>query len=398
MIVHLFKLVWNRKRHNAMILFEIFLAFLVLFGVATMGFYNANNYLQNLGFDYQNVWALEITRPARATKEDQIEKTIATTEQILLFLDNQNAIQSYSMADVIPYGGSTWNDYSYHQKRKVLVQLGRVQPSMQQTLDVEILKGRFIERGDEALDLNALVVNQMYAEKMFPGEDPLGKRIKIGDKDNYKIVGVITDYRKDGELALKFPFAFMPLKMGKDVSWWFPEYILMKMGNATPASVEEGLIKGMERIAEGWSFKIKPMSAMRTAYLRKNLAFLVAASLIAGFLLIMVAMGLVGVLWQNVTRRTAEVGLRRAKGATRKKILTQILGEFLVITTLAIVLALVVAVQIPVLGLFEDVSYNVLSTGFLGTAAVIYGLTIISSLYPSWLATTVNPAEALHYE
>ena len=63
---------------------------------------------------------------------------------------------------------------------------------------------------------------------------------------------------------------------------------------------------------------------------------LIAAGVIAGFLLLMVAMGLTGVLWQTVTQRTREIGLRRAKGATAGDIRTQILGELVVMTSIAV--------------------------------------------------------------
>ena len=63
---------------------------------------------------------------------------------------------------------------------------------------------------------------------------------------------------------------------------------------------------------------------------------MLAVGVVAGFLMLMVALGLTGVLWQNVTQRTREIGLRRAKGATARRIHRQILGELLVMTTLAL--------------------------------------------------------------
>ena len=75
---------------------------------------------------------------------------------------------------------------------------------------------------------------------------------------------------------------------------------------------------------------------MRDDWMQETLAPLLAAGVIAGFLILMVGMGLTGVLWQTVTQRTREVGLRRAKGATIGDIRAQILGELVVMTSIAV--------------------------------------------------------------
>ena len=125
---------------------------------------------------------------------------------------------------------------------------------------------------------------------------------------------------------------------------------------------------------------------------------LLVFGVLAFFMLIMVAMGLLGVLWQTVAQRTAEVGVRRAKGATRQKIYLQFTGEFLVLATLATGLALIAVAQVPILGIAPFVPGVVYIKAFLASAVIIYTLVSCSSLYPSWLATRINPAEALHYE
>ena len=125
---------------------------------------------------------------------------------------------------------------------------------------------------------------------------------------------------------------------------------------------------------------------------------MLAAALIAGFMLIMVALGMVGVLWQSVARRRREIGLRRALGATGQGVSLQVLGELLVVTTAGLLLGAALAVQVPLLGVIGWVSNGVYAVGMALAALTIYGLTVVSALYPSWLATQVQPAEALHYE
>jgi putative ABC transport system permease protein len=132
--------------------------------------------------------------------------------------------------------------------------------------------------------------------------------------------------------------------------------------------------------------------------MRLVLAPMAAASLVAVFLIIMVGLGMVGVLWQNVSRRTKEIGLRRALGGTAGDVHKQVLGELLVIATAGLLLGMAVVVQLPLLEIVDWMSPGVFTVGLIVSLLVMYGLTIAAGLYPSWLATNVQPAGALHYE
>ena len=148
----------------------------------------------------------------------------------------------------------------------------------------------------------------------------------------------------------------------------------------------------------GTTFQIDPLTKLRRSIMRLKLLPLAAAALIAGFMLVMVALGMVGVLWQSVARRRREIGLRRALGATGRGVSLQVLGELLVVTTAGLLLGAALAVQFPLLGVIEWVGSRVYATGMALAALTIYGLTVVSALYPGWLATQVQPAEALHDE
>ncbi len=125
---------------------------------------------------------------------------------------------------------------------------------------------------------------------------------------------------------------------------------------------------------------------------------MLAFGLVTGFLLLMVGLGLTGVLWQNVTQRTREVGLRRAKGATARRIHAQILGELAVMTSLALLAGVVVVIQFPLLDLLGFVRPGVFGASLAVSIATLYVVTVVCGLYPSRLATRVQPADALRYE
>jgi putative ABC transport system permease protein len=210
-------------------------------------------------------------------------------------------------------------------------------------------------------------------------------------------VGVITDFRKDGEYAGLQNYLFERKRLD-DPNDRPPRNLLIKVRPGTTVEFEESLLTKLQAVAREWSFEVKPVSQMRESSLKLYLAPVLAVGLIATFLMMMVGLGLVGVLWQNVTQRTKEIGLRRAKGATAAAIHKQILGELLVLTSFGLILGIVLVVQFPLLDLIGFIRAKVYFLGLLISLAIIYGLTVTAGLYPSWLATRVQPAEALHYE
>src|SRR4029079_4607096 len=120
-----------------------------------------------------------------------------------------------------------------------------------------------------------------------------------------------------------------------------------------------------------------------------------------GFLLLMVALGLTGVVWQSVTQRIREFGLRRAKGATIPNIRAQVLTEVAIMTSIALAVAVVLVAQLPLLPLARElrvVTAPVVVGSIVFSVFAIYALTLLCGWQPSRLATRIQPAEALHYE
>jgi putative ABC transport system permease protein len=178
-----------------------------------------------------------------------------------------------------------------------------------------------------------------------------------------------------------------------------PNDIVVRLRPGVTAEFEERLVKTLQAMAPDWSFGMKPTADVRTEYLRNNyLTPLAIMGMVAGFLLLMVALGLSGVLWQNVTQRIRELGLRRAKGADRARIRRQIFMEIALMTSIALIVGAIVLAQVPVLGWLGPVSPGIYAVS-LGLAGVmLFLLTSFCGWYPSLLATRIPPAEALRYE
>jgi putative ABC transport system permease protein len=208
---------------------------------------------------------------------------------------------------------------------------------------------------------------------------------------------VVKEFRKRGELMPNGNFLF------RFSSIDHPEGDLMRsvvvrVRPGTPPAFEEELVRRMQAVAPDWSFEVRPLAQVRKTAFRFFLTPLIVAGTLAFFLLLMVGLGLIGVLWQNLLQRTREIGLRRAAGASRSAVHRQVLLEQLVVTSLGVLIGVLLVIQIPVLDLIGVLSHQVFAAGLAFAVATMYLISVVCALYPSTLASRVQPAEALRYE
>lgn len=397
MIKHLCKLVWNRKRSSFLMIVEIFFSFLVLFAVVTLGAYYVDNYNQPLGYTYENVWNVGIDM--NQTSDDYWSpEQVGTVNQLYLTARSLDEVEAIAGALSVPYDfGGRSSGMEVHGKR-IETGVNEVTDDFKEVMGLQLVAGRWFEKADDALNWQPVVINQKFSKELFGDEDPVDKRFEPWSSDNneIRVIGVVTDFRQGGEYAGLDYYMFERKKLD-DPQQRPPRNLLIKVRPGTTAAFEEKLAERLQAVAKDWSFEIQPIVQKRESALKLRLAPVIAAGVVAAFLMIMVGLGLVGVLWQSVTQRTREIGLRRAKGATLQHVYKQILGELFVLTSIGLIIGVIVVVQFPLLDLI-GIQTKVFGFGLVISLVLIYALTLAAGLYPSWLATKVQPAEALHYE
>ena len=397
MIKHLFKIVWNRKRSTVLIMLEIFFSFLVMFAVVTLGAFYADNYNRPLGYVYDNVWNIEVNMQV-ATDDVWSSEAVQTAQQLYLALQSFPEIEAIAGALSSPYSLGNRTSVNEYNGKRVEMEVNEVTDDFHQVMSLKLVQGRWFEKGDDALHWKPVVINERLAREVFGEDDPINQIYEpwSSGEEEYRVIGVITDFRKDGEFSGAGNYLFERKRLD-DPKNRPPANFLLKVRPGVTAELEEQLMDKLQTVARTWSFKIAPLTQMRDDTLKLFLVPLAVLALVAGFLMLMVGLGLVGVLWQNVTQRTRELGLRRAKGASQQHIYKQILGELFVLTSLGLLFGVLLVVQLPLLDLI-GIAPHVFAIGLLVSLALIYVLTTLAGLYPSWLATKVQPAEALHYE
>lgn len=397
MIRHLLKLIWNRKRSNFLIMLEIFFAFLVLFVVSTLSVFYLDNYNKPLGFSYENVWRVVIdSRQQNITPQQRIEKT----RQIIMALESFDEVESVAGMFILPFNMADYNNNYQIKGRKVSVHINTATDGLKDVLDLKVTRGRWFEKSDEAANTNLVVINESLGKELFGNEDPIGKplfEVKPGEEEK-RVIGVISDFRKNGELAPLTNYFFERASLYDTVNITLPNQLVIKLRPGTTVQFEEKLVTRLQNTVGEWSYEVEPLKEARRSHMLFYLAPLIILGIVAGFLILGVSLGLIGIIWQNVKARANEIGLRRAAGATVTHIYTQILIELLLIASLGMFLGVLLVMQFPLLGVIDFIGTKVYMTALAISILFIYLVALICGLYPSWLATKVQPTEALHAE
>jgi putative ABC transport system permease protein len=211
------------------------------------------------------------------------------------------------------------------------------------------------------------------------------------------VVGVTGSYRPGGDLGAPTPVVFVRTVLPDSTSTMFSHTLLVRVQPGSGAALEEQLVRTVAAITKTWSTSVIALPDSRAAGLQTALAPIVAVGLVCTFLLLNVALGLFGALWQAIGQRRTEIGLRRAVGATGPGISRQFLAETLVLTSLAVGPGLLLAAQFPLLGVF-GLPATVYGVGMVLAVALVYGFAAVCAVQPGWQAASIRPAVALREE
>jgi putative ABC transport system permease protein len=392
---------------NVLIISEIAIAMTLLVGGGLIA--RSFNRLQHvdLGFRPDNLLTMKMILPA--SKYSEHRKRVAFVDQVLERVKILPGVLSAGTTTNIPLEREIAYDSVFSVEGRPPVNPNDVpitshrlvSPDYLKTLGVTLIKGRLIDETDRAGKPPVVVISEELARQAWPGEDPLGKRIKrVRPNQDFPwmtVIGVVKDVKEDlFNYRINRPVWYVPYAQVENN---FPVNLVVRT-SSDPASVTAAVREAIHAVDPD-----QPVSNVMT--MNENLAGVLVTERFSAILmsalaasgLLLAALGLYGVMAYSVSQRTAEIGVRVALGAQRIHVLQLILGHGAKLTLLGVAIGVAAAWALTRLlaGLLFEVNATDPVT-FLSISLLLVSIALIACLLPARRALSVDPVIALRAE
>ena len=402
----------NRLR-SALVASEFALALILLVGAGLM--VRSLFALQAIdpGFNPRNLLTMVVT--VTGSEAGKPSHRVAYFQQLLQQVRTLPGVRSASAINHLPLAGDLWT-------RNLLIE-GRpvprpgeapeavyrvVLPGYFNTMNIPILHGRDVNDSDDLSSPGVLVVNEAMARYCWPGENPLGKRITLGDSLEgarwMTVVGVVKDSKQDDWAGTPYMEVFLPYLQAHDylndmlsrVSY----LTLVVRTNGNPASLTSTVENAAWALDKNVTIsQVQTMEQAVADATAQPRFYLLLLGTFAAIALILAAVGIYGVMSFSVSRRTHEIGVRMALGAEKSHVLKLVTGQGMILALAGTAVGLAGALLLT--RLMASLLYGVRPSDPLTFAivpVVLIGVALLASYIPARRAMKVDPMVALRCE
>ena len=388
----------------ALVVVELALALILLAGAGLVTHSLIRLQNTDVGFETSRLMTVSVALPTapgtryqpRAARRDFYVRALDR-------LSNMPGVESASMSSALPLGGGGlylgraflaegWAEPP--ASTEVRGSWNVIAPRFFETLDLPILRGRDFTAQDDSAATPVMIINESFAKAMFPGENPVGKRVQSWRDERVlrEVVGVVADVRYFGPDDANHALAYVPHAQD---SWGRMRFVLRT--TADPSTVIASARREIAALDPDIALAlVSTMDDVRRNALAAPRFTTWLLGGFAGMALLLVAMGLYGVLSYSIAQRTREIGIRMALGAHAGNVLGMVVREAVLLVALGIVLGGAGALALS--RVMETLLYEV-SAKDPGTLAAVVALLGIVGAAAAWLparrATRVDPLIAL---
>jgi predicted permease len=318
----------------------------------------------------------------------------ALEKQLVERLGALPGISSVGVTDHLPLGEQTDQSGVKINGQNIVYDFAAVSPGYFKSMGIP-LKGREFSYQDSQSAAPTVIVNEAFAKKAWPGDDPIGKPTPVrGEKNQGLVIGVVRTgkYRTLGEDPR--PFVYMSLQQNYE-----PQMAIVIRTGGPPSAMVETVRREITRTEPGLAVQVQT--------LREHMNFALfpaeaAGALLGTFGLLALALsviGLYGMLAYTVSQRTREIGIRTALGAKSNDVLRLVMLQGIRLAGLGMAIGLTAALLSTRVLTF--LLYGISATDpltFAGVTAVFLGIVLLASYIPARRAVKVDPMIALRYE
>jgi predicted permease len=363
------------------------------------------------GFQPAGVFTARFALPAGEYSEH--ERIIHAFGQIVEAARTVPGVTSAALTSQVPMGpGGNGNGLipegrPFRPESAINSRLRIVTPAYFETLQIPIVLGRALSENDGRGALKVMVISEALARAAFSDQDPIGKRIACcepgpdGKGPDFKtVVGVAGDVRSRGLGEAPSPEFYLPAAQVPMEAWgWIQRnmYVVVRT-SIEPAALNNPLRAALSPVVPGVPlFDTRSMEQRVGASIATARFNTLLLTILGAIGLVLAAVGIYGVIAYFVSRRTQEIGVRMALGATRRDVVALVAKQAGPPVILGIVLG--ITTSLPLARVLSTQLFGVRPPDPLTFAAVSCGLAIVAvlaTLMPALRAASVDPTRALH--
>lgn len=395
----------RQRLRGALVVSEIALALMLLTGAGLMLKSFMRMRTVDPGFRTENILTMTVDLP---------DSTYPATPAIQAF--HAQILEKLSnLSGVVASGAVNWmplkpnlvrGDFHLEGGRRLprgyIVAKPAVSPDYFRVMGIRLRRGRLFTEQDNSTAPGVAVVSQSVMNTLWPGEDPIGKRLTLEDnakpKDWLTVVGVVDDIRQQSLADQPQPAIYQPLhQVTRPFFLSHMSYVVRTVQK--PQSIAAASRGVLHEVDTGQPVEIAALTDLVDANIAETWFQARLISTFSILALFLAAIGIYGVLAYAVTERTREIGIRMALGAKKSDITFMLLKRTLLLVVAGVVLGGCGALVLTrVLGklLFEVKSDD--PATFLFVAAILAITTLVAGLLPARRATRVDPVVALRWE
>jgi putative ABC transport system permease protein len=357
------------------------------------------------GFNPDNALTMQVSLPK--TKYPEESQQVAFFQQLIERVATLPGVQSAGASHVVPLSG---NDYvlAFEIDGQPPVQPGVTQSTNYYSVSADYFKamgiplrrGRVFSERDRKDSPRVAVINETMAKKIFPNEDPLGKRITFdnrqkGNPEWFEIVGIVGDVKQYGLDQVTTMQTYEPY-----IQQTFPYMTLVVRTTGDPTNLNAAIRSEVLKLdKEQPTTNFKTLNEFFSISIAQQRFSVVLLGVFAVVALVLSAVGIYGVLSYAVTQRTHEIGIRVALGAGRRDVLRLVVGQGMLLTVIGIAGGLGAAFALT--RLMASLLFGVTATDavtFASVASLLLAVALLACYIPARRATKVDPLVALRYE
>lgn len=262
----------------------------------------------------------------------------------------------------------------------------------------------------------SVVITESIAKKYFGDADPLGQALLVNNRQEYTVTGVVEDMPSNSMIRFDFMGSFSSLPMSKELIWWSANYQTYVVVSPT-ADVEAveakfaGIVKSAlaSEINNPGDYVKYTFDPVKDIYLRSDtqepeitgsIDYVYIFSAIAMLILLIACINYINLATARAADRAKEVGVRKVVGAVRRQLITQFIGESVVITAIAFLLALFISsAALPLFNGLTGKHFSqqmIFEPGFLALALIVMAvIALLAGIYPALVITGFKPVNIL---